>query len=201
MFGIDLQYTSAGKPFIIIDNFLTDDDQATALMELDQIIRPSMRREGTGEAVKDEVSVKKANACFINDIYIDQFISPTFRLLRNYFTEDFFRLIAESHWAYEWLLRVGFSESTQFLYYDEQDSYDAHPDQADMSALLWLAKEPRGFSGGDLIIEGEQTVEFKHNRMVIFSLGTLHQVTKVHKTLNLDGHGRYCISNFFKGDL
>ena len=200
MFGIVVQYTSVGKPYIVIDNFLTEDDQSIIMSELDTIIRPCMRRENTGEAIKDDFSVKNVNACFLTDIYAEPNASPTFRVMRNYFVKDFFEAIAQSHWAFEWLARTNFNEFAQFLYYDEKDNYEAHPDQADLTSLLWLAKEPRGFSGGDLIIENEKTVEFKHNRMVLFNLATMHEVTSVKKTLNLDGHGRYCISHFFKGE-
>lgn len=200
MFGIVVQYTSVGKPYIVIDNFLTEDDQSIIMSELDTIIRPSMRRENTGEATKGDFSVKNANACFLTDIYAEPDASPTFRVMRNYFSRDFFETIAQSHWAFEWLTRINFNEFAQFLYYDEKDNYEAHPDQADLTSLLWLAKEPRGFSGGDLIIENEKTVQFKHNRMVLFNLATMHEVTSVKKTLNLDGHGRYCISHFFKGE-
>lgn len=199
-FDLNLKFTKTGRPYIIIDNFLTHAEYLTVINELDTIIRPNMRREETGGAIsKDGKALKNNNACFVNDIYANPNLSPTHRVMRKFFeNKSFTNKLVESHWAFDWFKKFGVEESMQFLYYDQKDSYGKHVDTMDTTALLWLCKEPQGFEGGDFIIEDTEKVEFKNNRMVIFKVGTYHGVEPISRTSELEGHGRYCISKFMR---
>lgn len=199
-FDFKLKFTEVGKPFLIIDNFLTQEEYEIVINELDTIVRPAMRRHETGGAVdSDGNALKDTNACFVNDIYVNPMLSPTFKTLQKFHTDkDLNSKIANSHWTFEWLKDHGAEEHMQFLYYNDKDTYGDHVDIFNTSALLWLCKEPKGFEGGDFMIEKNHKVEFKNNRMVIFNFGTLHGVTPVKRTSLLDGHGRYCISKFMR---
>ncbi len=51
-----------------------------------------------------------------------------------------------------------------------------------LTAIVFLATDPRKVRGGDLVLayEGEEaTIRFRHNRLVIFPSRTLHRVTPV----------------------
>ena len=41
-FDFKLQFTKTGRPYIIVDNFLTHAEYLTVMNELDTIIRPNM---------------------------------------------------------------------------------------------------------------------------------------------------------------
>lgn len=202
-FDFKIQFTDDGRPFLIVDNFLTNEEYETVLSELDTVIRPNLRRENTGGATDaNGKSIKLTNACFIGDIYVDPRKSPTFNITHKFFTDPVFhRKLVNSHWMFEWFGQYGVEETMQFLYYDEKDTYGHHADNFNTTALLWLSKEPRGFEGGDFIIDKKHKIDFKNNRMVIFSLNMLHCVTPIKKTTELDGYGRYCVSKFMRPSL
>ena len=65
------------------------------------------------------------------------------------------------------------------------DHYDFHEDEGagvNLTAIVFLATEPKKVRGGDLVLAhdgDETTIRFRHNRLVIFPSKTLHRVTKV----------------------
>ena len=65
------------------------------------------------------------------------------------------------------------------------DHYDFHEDEGagvNLTAIVFLAANPRKVRGGDLVLAygGEEaTIRFRHNRLVIFPSKTLHRVTRV----------------------
>jgi hypothetical protein len=65
------------------------------------------------------------------------------------------------------------------------DHYDFHEDEGagvNLTAIVFLAADPRKVRGGDLVLayRGEETtIRFRHNRLVIFPSKTLHRVTRV----------------------
>jgi len=195
-FDFKLSFTKTGRPYIVVDNFLTSEEYDVVMEELDTTIRPHMRRDETGGALgPDGKPLKNSNACFVNDVFEDASKSSTFVIMQKFFTDqNFVEKLVKSHWAFDWFDKYGVEEVVQFLYYDQKDNYGSHVDTMDTTALLWLCKEPKGFEGGDFIIEDTEKVEFKNNRMVIFKFGTYHGVETINRTSDLDGHGRYCVS-------
>jgi hypothetical protein len=65
------------------------------------------------------------------------------------------------------------------------DHYDFHEDEGagvNLTAIVFLAADPRKVRGGDLVLAydgDEATIRFRHNRLVIFPSKTLHRVTRV----------------------
>jgi hypothetical protein len=65
------------------------------------------------------------------------------------------------------------------------DHYDFHEDEGagvNLTAIVFLAAEPKRIRGGDLVLayDGEEaTIRFRHNRLVIFPSKTPHRVTRV----------------------
>ena len=68
------------------------------------------------------------------------------------------------------------------------------------TALVWFYKEPKRFTGGDLTFtQSQQTVECKHNRMILFPSYYLHAVDEVSMEYKYRGKGlgRYCLTHFY----
>jgi hypothetical protein len=65
------------------------------------------------------------------------------------------------------------------------DHYDFHEDEGagvNLTAIVFLAREPKKVHGGDLVLAydgDEATIAFRHNRLVIFPSKTPHRVTPV----------------------
>tara|TARA_R100001443_G_scaffold97980_1_gene104933 strand:+ start:2059 stop:2643 length:585 start_codon:yes stop_codon:yes gene_type:complete len=92
-------------------------------------------------------------------------------------------------------------DSTLIAYYEDTQYYKPHTDLAKYSVLIWIFKEPKKFTGGDLILPDlDVKIECKNNRMVLFPGMCVHEVTeiKMKKTKNKLGDGRWCIVHFFE---
>ena len=90
---------------------------------------------------------------------------------------------------------------TKVRYYHNNEYYDPHTDRSvHFLAFSYFFKEPKKFTGGDLIFpKYDFKVPCENNSMVIFPGWVEHGVRKV--TIKdsdyFDGWGRYCISSFF----
>lgn len=83
-------------------------------------------------------------------------------------------------------------------YYKNRDYYASHIDASRITALYWYNEEPKSFTGGDLILNDETTIEFKNNTMILFPGVLEHEVTPVLMDTKDDGaNGRWCVSCFF----
>ena len=88
---------------------------------------------------------------------------------------------------------------TLLSYYEDSDYYKPHTDSAAITTLTWLYKEPKRFTGGDLIFPNtKEIIECKNNRVIIFPSVIWHQVTevKMNEQYNGKGMGRWCITQF-----
>ena len=177
--------TSTGKPFFVFDDLFDVAEVDAALSEFRTILRPMMRRDETGGTEK-----KFANACFLHEVYQSYEASPCFNITRKYCDVDLLDEVSNFHWLFGALQKHPFHESMQYIYYEQSDNYGSHLDRSLFTFLWWLA--PEQITGGDLILDGNEKVDFRHNRVILFPLQMLHEVTPV----SCDGEGRYCVTNF-----
>ena len=177
--------TNTNKPYFVFDDLHSDDDVNMALYEFRTVLRPLMRRNETGGTDQ-----KNANACFLTDVYQNYAASPCFNVTRKYCDPSFVNDLGKHHWLFQALQQHPMSENMQYIYYEQSDNYGAHYDSTLFTFLWWMAPEP--IVGGDLILDGKDKIDFRHNRVVLFPLQMQHEVTPV----TCDGEGRYCVSNF-----
>jgi Rps23 Pro-64 3,4-dihydroxylase Tpa1-like proline 4-hydroxylase len=83
-------------------------------------------------------------------------------------------------------------DSTELQIYGDGGWYTDHKDDATFGELvvcnLLMCRNPKKFTGGELVVEGEK-IEHKQNRLLIFPSLALHSVEEVHMESNdpLDG--------------
>ena len=184
--------TKSGRPYMVFDNVFTDDALSRMMLEIDLNIKPVMRRENTG-GTED----KHTNAVFLHEVFKDPEASNVFKNTRKYMSQEMIGPLASSHWAFDALTIGELTESIQILYYEDKDNYGQHSDISVMTMLFWAFKQPKGFEGGDIILDDDVTIECKHNRALAMSMKLAHEVTPVKYTADVPNRGRYCISNFF----
>jgi hypothetical protein len=184
--------TKSGRPYIVFDNVFTDDALSRMMLEIDLNIKPIMRRDNTGGTEK-----KHTNAVFLNEVFKDPLASNVYKNTRKYLATEMMGLLSAHHWAFDALNGTPISESIQILYYEDKDNYGKHTDLSIMTILFWAYKEPKGFEGGDIILDDDVTIECKHNRALAMSMKLAHEVTPVKYTADVPNRGRYCISNFY----
>jgi len=85
-----------------------------------------------------------------------------------------------------------------FSLYLNGGEYEKHTDRSVSTALFWLNKEPKKFTGGDLILHDiDKKIDYVNNRMVIIPGWCKHEVTPVVMDEDEDPiNGRFCISMF-----
>ena len=184
--------TSVGRPYMVFDNMFSEDVVSDLLLEIDFFARPAMRKEKTGGTNK-----KDAMAIFLHEIFANPNVSSVYRNTRRYMSADMLGMMKDFHWWFDAVDGIQLQEGIQILYYENGDTYGKHKDHSVMTVLYWLCKDPKGFEGGDLILDGDSVVEFKNNRAVVMPMQMPHEVTAVKSTTEKDGYGRYCISNFY----
>lgn len=93
--------------------------------------------------------------------------------------------------------------NTLLNYYDHGDHYKPHWDYGAFTCLFWFCREPKRFTGGDLHLpDFNDTIPFRHNRLVIFPGQVGHAVTtvEVEEGYRNQGYGRYCLSAFLNNN-
>lgn len=91
------------------------------------------------------------------------------------------------------------TDYSMISYYTGGDKYEFHKDRATHTALWWTYKEPKAFSGGNLIFkDGDFEIECKNNRMVMFPSFYLHASSPIELEYANDEEklGKYTISHF-----
>jgi|14_taG_2_1085336.scaffolds.fasta_scaffold14620_5 hypothetical protein len=195
---IQVSETHNGLPFVYIDDFFPPEDVDKILAELERI-RPHFEGpEDTAGAVTEEGKhLKKNLGLFHHKYYATPIYSDIFMLTRQYYKQEFLDELKSKSWFLRYLdTNLNAFDSLQMLYYENSDNYESHVDAAAVTILYWVHKQPKAFTGGDLILEEKTHFEMKHNRVFMFPSIMRHKVTPVSMLEEKDGYGRYCISNF-----
>lgn len=150
-----------------------------------------------GQSVFFEHPRRRNRAVWIHDP------SKTLRLFREQLWSEPMRAAYES--AREPLFQIIPNCSAPHLQvsrYMTGDHYDFHEDEGagvNLTAIVFLAAEPKKVHGGDLVLayDGEETtIRFRHNRLVIFPSKTLHRVTRVRVDSTETRHARISLQSW-----
>lgn len=192
-----LKYCSEPSPHILLEDVFTPGQLDGIWRELNFLTPQLVSGDNTAPArTEAKVPLKKNKGLFLYDAYVNTVISPI--------CQESARVAWHSgisdYWGEPWL-RSMYSrtnwDATLLSYYENTDHYMPHIDEAVFTMLLWLWKEPKKFSGGNLhFTDHNYSVECKNNCGIIFMSHERHAVDPV--SLDTPGYGRYCIS-FFSG--
>ena len=129
----------------------------------------------------DKIYKKSAKGGFLDQIF--QFRREESAILtinRKIFNIDFMSEISKYHYFFSY---IGFStkDTTIIHYYEDDNGYDFHEDNATITLLSWHFFEPKKFSGGDLILDEEEriSVESLNRRILIMPSIIGHKVETV----------------------
>tara|TARA_R100000027_G_C2238374_1_gene91204 strand:+ start:148 stop:741 length:594 start_codon:yes stop_codon:yes gene_type:complete len=186
-------------PYIVVED--TYDDQQLKLIwqELQFYINnPAVFEENTGAAEDEDGTSRKRNSGFFLDgIYHRREVS---------------NILTFNRWLYNGCLNLDhwywrdFKPDTDYTlvsYYEEGDYYRPHCDKTMATAVTWLFREPKKFTGGDFLFpEFDISINVENNVTVVFPGLVQHAVTPIEmkKEDRGLGLGRYCISQFMNYD-
>jgi len=197
---------AAPIPYILIEEFFTKEEYEDVFSESEclrkaNLLMPPGRTSSAKNVFGDYI--KKNSGAWIGDLYgnsTDQ--SAIIKSTRKIFTDVTLQNQMRSHpsWYFNQCL---FYESqidhTLLSYYDNFCHYHAHRDSCEFTCLVWFFKEPRVFSGGNLILgKSDATIELRNNLGIIFPGSCLHAVdiVKMEEQYQGQGLGRYALSIF-----
>lgn len=193
-----------GHPVVIIDNFYTDTEYDSMLEECTTILSANVMlnpEETKAATAADGTLLKKNKAIFIDDLYSDRrndsnILNANRKIFSNRIHE-----VLMSYNSFFYLIKYSNQDNTLYSYYEDSGHYSNHRDNAYLTTLTWLYKEPKTFSGGDFIVEDKLKIKCLANRTVFMPSYLLHKVEPVvmEKQYLNKGLGRMTISHFIRG--
>ena len=192
-------------PLMVVQNFYNKIELELILKELDFYTSPNKLFEA--KEYGGVVDRTNAKAICLDELYKGQENKKNFRNISNIltvnrklFNSGVLDKFSQLHECCT-LATESNHDVTKVRYYHNNEYYDPHTDKSVMFlAFSYFFKEPKKFTGGDLIFpKYDFKVPCDNNTMVIFPGWVEHGVRKV--TIKdsdyFDGWGRYCISSFF----
>ena len=193
---IQLQgYNCNGLPIAILDNFYNENEYNSILNELIHLTPSLIEPVPELAGYHADGSPKKKNlSMFIDHIYGEnRSQSAILTSNRKIFSKELVDKLIDFNIFFKYL-RIVDTDSTLISYYTDEGKYDKHFDMSLITAVSWFYKEPKSFTGGDLVIEDQVKIECIKNRVVIFPSILEHMVETV-KSMQ-DNMGRYTVSQF-----
>lgn len=196
-----------GYPFIVIDNWYTQEELDDIWKELDLYLsteKSKIDKAENGPVARYEDGTAKSNAF---RFYIDSRYpnsrenSPILNCMYKQTSKEFFDIIDDCK-PYMRGFKTSNFDTSMVSYYENNSYYHAHHDTYLWTNLIWVYKEPKQFEGGDLFLDDiDVEIKLKNNRAVFFPSCFLHRVNTVKmKDGNNDfkyGKGRFCITHFY----
>ena len=192
-------------PLMVVQNFYNKSELDLIWKELDFYTSPNKLFEA--KEYGGVVDRTNAKAICLDELYKGQENKKNFRNISNIltvnrklFNSGVLDKFSQLHECCT-LATESNHDVTKVRYYHNNEYYDPHTDKSVMFlAFSYFFKEPKKFTGGDLIFpKYDFKVPCDNNTMVIFPGWVEHGVRKV--TIKdsdyFDGWGRYCISSFF----
>jgi len=180
-----------------IKNMYSDNEVDDIMFEFEFLRRSNIFEdpEHTASATYKDGALKKKNkAVFLDEVYHKRESSLTLKHNRKLFSVD----VDFSHLGPVFkTIRLCNSDSTLINYYEDSDHYAPHTDSSVITALTYFYKQPKRFSGGELVFpEYHYSLAPIHNITYIFPGMVEHGVTPVSMDEEFRGlgYGRYCMA-------
>lgn len=192
---------------LIIDNWYSNDELKKVFVEMDYYMNLGLdnliRSEKDRSSARDYNGESKVKSY---RFYVDaNKYSALYKYNYKYVFEEFTNMLRNETLFGGYFSNTK-SNSIMVNYYENDKYYKSHKDVSVITQLTWIYREPKMFSGGDLILtDMDETIECKNNRTIFFPGHYFHEVTEVkmkdewereYKDKNY--YGRFSIANFFQ---
>ena len=189
-------------PYAIIDDLYTDREQQEIWSEIEYLCfknnklkGPDHTHSGTITDNEGNTKYKKQNkGLVLDEIYNDRQISAILTHNRKIFSKELVDDLISKHLLFKYIGLTNYDLTKLHLFLDG-DHYLDHDDNAVFSVNTYFNSTPKKFKGGELKI-GEDVIEIKNNRTVIFPSILRHEVLPVKLEDNRPINGRIAISQF-----
>ena len=192
--------TPSGLPVIFIRDFYSNIelssifDELKFLSSIDRFKDPT-DPDGPGTAITDGVVLKSGTGMHLDVVYKDRSESDILKVNRKLFKKETTNLLENYHSFFRYVRRSN-EDNTKLHYYTNGDYYKAHVDDAVVTAISFFYNEPKGYTGGDLILEHRLRIPCLNNSLVVFPSIMWHEVTPIVMSDFSPNMGRYSMTQF-----
>lgn len=202
---MEFNYIGEGIEAVVIDNFYNDVELKEIMEELKWLTKPSimLSEEHLQSAQYDDGKfLTSKNGVFLESVFRTWQHSALISHPLNRFKDQQF---LEKVFSFNPLFKIIMACDVRnhlLSYYENSGYYKSHTDKTVFTVLNYFHTEPKQFEGGDIVLHSYDfkkvaTVEPKHNRVIIISGNTSHEVTEIKSnSTGLTGTGRYCNAIF-----
>ena len=178
-------YYNEPFPYILIDDFYDQSELDRIWEELDYFCNPkrmgrsSIERGAATNLLNDGTRelIKNAWDMFLDNFFTSRDSSNILEVNMKLVNQEIFK--NHPHWLFNHLDALN-ADTTQILYYENNDEYKPHRDLARLTGITWFYREPKKFTGGNLRFpKFDVEIECKHNRVILFPSSIYHGVEKV----------------------
>ena len=193
---MDLSFVGPG--IAVIENFYDEHELKLIWKELNFLTNSGklLPPDKTGTSRDEKGNPKKRNkALFLDEYYKNRNFSNILNLNRKIFGKVNSEFI-KSNLMFRYVHSCN-EDSTLVNYYEDGDYYLPHIDMSVYTIISYLWKEPKKFTGGNLVLRDLGIeLEVKNNMVLYLPSIYVHEVLPISMEENNKGYGRYSISQF-----
>jgi Rps23 Pro-64 3,4-dihydroxylase Tpa1-like proline 4-hydroxylase len=198
---MEVFYHELPFPHVIIKDYYNQKELDKVWIELNFLTNSNIMQppKKTGSALSPNGEALKQNhGVLLDGFYSKRESSNILTLSRKHFDRNLLVELEKQNFIFKYIT-ASVKDLTLLSYYEESDNYLPHADQGCLTAIIWLYKDPKRFTGGDFTFDEYQyEIPLQNNSMVIFPSVLSHSVSPVTMDAGLDsfsGFGRYSITN------
>ena len=195
-----------GYFFLRIDNFLKLNELSEVWEEIKFFSYRSKLKTNTHSAKFSETGELKSNkiGVWLDDIFTDRKYSNFFKYYKKWITPEAFGILVKTNLFWRELAFCEF-DRTLFSCYENETYYRVHQDTTRITQIYYTFKEPKKFTGGQIVFtDFNYLQEIENNMLIVFPSWFNHEVKPVllnEKTPSeqdkLECNGRYSFTTFF----
>ena len=176
-------------PHVLLEDYFNEGEMISIMDELKKLNPHLLPPKATGTAIhKSTGRPLKYNSGLFLDTAMPK--SEIIQFTKHHMYQELVEQIDCPWWVSQWKMNT--HQGWMLSRYADGQYYNAHVDRSQFTMLLWLYKEPKPFTGGDLVFADydNYTVPCNNNTGIIFYGPLRHEVPPI------QGHGRYTVTCF-----
>lgn len=195
-----------GYFFLRIDNFFSSQELNDVWEEIYflsyrnkfELDTKTSKNLTTGELKSNKIGI------WLDNVYTNRKYGNFFKYYKKWMTHEAFNNLVSTSLFWRTLTQCN-QDTTLLSYYEDGTYYKSHMDSSKFTQLFYTHKEPKKFSGGQIIFSDfNYSQEIKNNTLILFPGWFEHEVKPVileEKTPDsqdkLQCNGRYVFTTFF----
>jgi len=169
-----------GYFFLKINNFLKLNEINEVWDEINFLTFRSKLKKNTNTAETENGELlSNKNGVFLDDIYSERKFCNFFKYYKKWNNEQTKINLLKTSLFWRNLFVSQF-DSTLLSYYEDGSYYKQHTDESRFTQLFWTFKQPKKFSGGELVFtDFNYQLETENNTLILFPSWFAHRVEPV----------------------